>query len=172
MAPGASSQAAASGVAQAWGSLCHTRPVSRPRHLFACLIVLGVLALVTPAASLAACGGGGSAGDQQYVDPLAHCHRGSSGSSSPSATTPVASTPATTTPTTPVTPAASTATTTSPTATTAAGSGTKGGTKVGAALPYTGLDARLIVGLGLALVLGGFVLRRATRDRRRRFYIR
>ncbi|MGI9184475.1 MAG: LPXTG cell wall anchor domain-containing protein [Solirubrobacteraceae bacterium] len=143
--------------------------MSRPRHLLACLIVLGLLALVSPAASMAACGGSGSAGDQQYVDPLAHCHRGSSPSS---ATTPAASAPAPTTPSSPVTPAASTATattpSTAPTATTAAGRRAK----AGASLPYTGLDARLIVALGLALVLGGFVLRRATRDRRRRFYIR
>jgi hypothetical protein len=133
----------------------------------ACLIVLGLLAMVTPAASLAACGGSGSAGDQQYVDPLAHCHHGSSSSR---ATTPVASTPSA--PATPAASTASTSTSTSPTATTATPPTTTKATKVGKGLPYTGLDTRLIVGLGLALVLGGFGLRRATRDRRPGFRIR
>jgi hypothetical protein len=138
----------------------------------ACLIVLGLLALVTPAASLAACGGSGSAGDQQYVDPLAHCRHGSPSSNSSSATTPA------TTHSAPVTPAASTATapttSTSPTATTATPVATTKATntKVGKALPYTGLDTRLIVGLGLVLVLSGIGLRRATRDRRPGFRIR
>ncbi|MGB9185271.1 MAG: hypothetical protein WCB67_14515 [Solirubrobacteraceae bacterium] len=144
--------------------------MSRPRHLLACLIVLGLLALVSPAASLAACGGSGSAGDQQYVDPLAHCHHGSSSSGSSSATTPAPP------PSASVTPAASTATTStsssSPTATTATPPSTTTTTGAAKALPYTGLDIRLIVGSGLALVLGGIGLRRVTRDRRPRFRIR
>jgi hypothetical protein len=53
------------------------------------MIVLGLLAILTPALSLAA-GGGGSAGDQQYTDPLegtpAGTAKGSGGSSSTAST--------------------------------------------------------------------------------------
>jgi hypothetical protein len=48
------------------------------RALVACLTVLGALALLAPATAFA---GGPSAGDQQYIDPLAGSgHHGSSGS--------------------------------------------------------------------------------------------
>lgn len=113
------------------------------------LIVLGLLATVVPAAALA---NGGSAGDNQYVDPLAgvHSHSGKSSSSSAATSAATTSTPA------PTTSAASTATT--PTATSAATSADPSSkTK---SLPFTGFQDWQAAGLGLVLVAGGLILRR------------
>lgn len=61
------------------------------RALVACLIALCACAFVAPSAAIA---GGPSAGDQQYIDPLAGAgHHGSSGSHNTS-TTPAAAAPA------------------------------------------------------------------------------
>ena len=116
------------------------------------LIVLGLLATVVPAAALA---NGGSAGDNQYVDPLAgvHSHSGKSGSSSPATSAATTSTPAASTS------AASTATTaTTPTATSAATS-TDPSSKT-KTLPFTGFQDWQAAGLGLVLVASGLILRR------------
>lgn len=126
--------------------------VSRSRPLLALLIVLGLLAAVVPGAALAS---GGSAGDNQYVDPLAgvHPHSGKSSSSSPATSAATTSTPATSTP------AASTATTaTTPTATGAATSADPSSKKK--SLPFTGFQDWQAAGLGLMLMAGGLILRR------------
>jgi hypothetical protein len=123
--------------------------VPRSRPLIAVLIVLGLLATVVPAAALA---NGGSAGDNQYVDPLAgvHSHSGKSSSSSPATSAATTSTPATSTS------AASTATTS--TATSAATS-TDPSSKT-KSLPFTGFQDWQAAGLGLVLVASGLILRR------------
>jgi LPXTG-motif cell wall-anchored protein len=124
--------------------------VSRSRSLLALLIVLGLLAAAVPAVALA---NGGSAGDNQYVDPLAgvHSHSGSSASSSATNAAATTSTPAAT-----ATAAASTATT--PTATSAATSTHPSGKST--SLPRTGFQDWQAAGLGLVLVAGGLGLRR------------
>ena len=132
--------------------LCNTRIVSRPRTLLALLIVLGLSAAVGPSLALA---GGGSAGDNQYVDPLTgvHSHSGSHSSSTSSTPAPASTTQATAAATTP-------ATTTAPTATTAATTtDASGKTK---ALPFTGFADWQAAGLGALLLAGGLALRRRT----------
>lgn len=142
----------------ATGGACHTRAVSPLRCILAATIVLGVLAMVAPAASLAGCTG--SAGDTQYVDPLAGCHKHKS-SSTQASTTPSA---ATTTPSPSTPPAvASAATSTTPTATTATGA--TGKDPSSKTLPYTGFQTWEAAGLGLVLLAGGFGLRRRTQGR-------
>jgi hypothetical protein len=143
--------------------LCNTRRVFRPRHILACTIILGLLAVLSPAASLASsCGGGGSAGNQQYIDPLCgtqhHKSSGSSGSGSGSGSgsSGATSTPQTTTPV---------PTTTTPTATTAATTSTtspdpKGKPKK--TLPFTGFNTLEAAGFGFVLIAGGLGLRRRT----------
>jgi cytoskeletal protein RodZ len=145
-----------------WCGLCHRSArgfailaaVPRSRPLIAVLIVLGLLATVVPAAALA---NGGSAGDNQYVDPLAgvHSHSGKSSSSSPATSVATTSTPATSTS------AASTATT--PTATSAATSTAATSTDPSSktkSLPFTGFQDWQAAGLGLVLVASGLILRR------------
>jgi hypothetical protein len=122
------------------------------------MIVLGLLAMLTPALSLAA-GGGGSAGDQQYTDPFAGTPAGKakgSGGSSSTASTP---SPASTTVTSVAT---ATTPTTTPTATTAAGTSSD---PIGRSrtLPYTGFESWEAAGFGLVLLVGGLGLRRGTR---------
>jgi LPXTG-motif cell wall-anchored protein len=135
----------------------------RTRRLLVGLLLAGLCALTLPVAALA----GGSAGDQQYVDPVKH-KTSSSTTTSPSSsgapssnTTPSPSTPSapTTSSTLSATPAAST--TTNPVATTAATTSTS--THSSKQLPYTGYDDRAAAALGALLVLGGFALRRRTR---------
>jgi hypothetical protein len=129
--------------------------VSRSRTLLALLIAFGLLASVGPAVALAA---GGSAGDNQYVDPLAgvHPHGGgssssssgsSSGSSAP-ASSGSASSPA----------VAATSTATTPTATSAATSTDPSGKSK--TLPFTGFGDWQAAGLGAVLLAGGLALRR------------
>lgn len=132
---------------------CHTRGVSPLRCILAATIVLGVLAMVAPAASLAGCTP--SAGNSQYVDPLAGCHKHKSSS------TPASTTPSTATTTPPV--VASAATSTAPTATTATGA--TGKDPSSKTLPYTGFQTWEAAGLGLVLLAGGFGLRRRTQGR-------
>jgi hypothetical protein len=114
------------------------------------MIVLGLLAMLAPAASMAA---SGSAGDNQYVDPLAGVHAkggshpSSSGGSAGAATS---TTPAVTTPTATV--AAAT-----PTPTSAASSPSA------KTLPFTGVEDWEIAGLGVVMLVSGLGLRRGTR---------
>jgi hypothetical protein len=113
---------------------------------------IGALALAVPAVSLA--GGGSSAGDQQYVDPL-------SGSSHHSTTT--TASPATPTPA-PVASASSstpTATATAATSTTAA----TGSSSASKQLPFTGMNVWLAAGIGLLMLGAGVGIRRAVRQR-------
>ncbi len=137
----------------------------RTRRLLVGLLVVGLFALTLPVAALA----GGSAGDQQYVDPVKHKTSSSTttSSSSPSSsdasssnTTPSSSgsSAPTTSSTLSATPAAST--TTNPVATTAATTSTS--THAAKQLPYTGYNDPAAAALGALLVLGGFALRRRT----------
>lgn len=115
-----------------------------------CLVLTGALALLGAGASLAASSPGcsGSAGDQQYVDPLG-CPTTST-SSAPQPTTPTA-TPAQQTPTPSATVAS--ATTTTPSAADPKSSSGK--------LPHTGLEVWPAVALGVALFGAGVALRRS-----------
>jgi hypothetical protein len=133
--------------------------VSRSRTLLALLIVLGLLAALGPALALA---NGGSAGDNQYVDPLAGVHThggGSSGSSSGSS----AGSSSGSSGTTSGTPAsgsavAATSSATTPTATSAATSTDPSGKAK--TLPFSGFADWQAAGLGAVLLAGGLVLRR------------
>jgi hypothetical protein len=125
------------------------------RRILSWLLLLGVLALAAPAVTLAA--GGGSAGDQQYVDPFAHTHGSHTSTTTPTTTSapaPVATTPAPVT----TTPAAATTTSTDPTATTASTATTP--LTSAKTLPYTGYDGWLAGGFGLILAGTGLGLRR------------
>jgi hypothetical protein len=124
--------------------------------------VAACLAALAPGSAIAA--GGGSAGDQQYVDPLAglhsHTHK-STPSTKPSSTGPTPS--ATTAPTTSaVTPGSQAATTTS--AGSAPATSTASTASGGRKLPFTGFDPLPSVGAGIALIAGGFALRRKARS--------
>lgn len=130
------------------------------RQLLVVLAFVGVVCAWSAPGALASGGCNSSAGDSQYVDPLANCnqpspsHNGGSGGATSGQTS--------TTPTTVVTP-----TSTTPTATVAAtttGSKTKDPPS-SKSLPFTGLNLvpALIVAVGL---LGsGLALRRLTGDR-------
>ena len=142
--------------------------MTRSRLLATFLLVLGLIALAAPMVALA---GGGSAGDQQYTDPLAnqHKHSTTTTTSSPAASSTPAPAPAPTTSTatpapTPTSSAATTSTTpaTTPTATIATGTSTPATTGA-KQLPYTGYDSALAAGLGFVLVLGGAGLRLRSR---------
>ena len=119
----------------------------RTRSLLALLIVFGLLAALIPAVALA--GGGSSAGDNQYVDPLSgvHSHSGSSSSSSTGSSGSTASA------------ASASATATSPTATSAATTTDPSG-KSSKTLPFTGFQDWQAAGLGVVLMVGGLGLRR------------
>jgi hypothetical protein len=139
----------------------------RLRPVLACLAVLALLS--APSVSLAQ-GGGGSAGDQQYTDPLAGTTTPSQTATQPASSTPASTTPAPSTSTTPA-PTSSGASSTSapvtstpssaptsdptePTATTAAGT-----TGAGKTLPFTGLNLWAVVGIGLTLTASGLLIR-------------
>jgi hypothetical protein len=108
-------------------------------RLLAALMAVFVIAL--PAASLA-----DSAGDNQYQDPFANTQPKHSGTNTaPTTTTPPAtSTPAPTTQTQP----------------TSAGTSNADPASTDGQLPRTGLDLRLVGGLGVLLLGGGLLLRR------------
>jgi LPXTG-motif cell wall-anchored protein len=136
--------------------------VSAVRQIVTLLSLLGVLALAGPAVSFAT--GGGSAGDQQYVDPFGHTHKSTTTSTTTNAPPPTTTAPATTTPAAPAattTPAAASSdsnTATDPTATIASSTTTTG--SLAKTLPYTGYDSWLAGGLGLVLAGAGLTLRR------------
>jgi hypothetical protein len=117
-----------------------------------------VVSVCVPAGALAS-GCGGSAGDSQYVDPLQNCNPPSSGNSSGTSHTSTSGT-ATSTPTTTSTPTATTPTASAATAATTSAKDPKGGKS----LPRTGLDLLPALAVAFALLVGGVVLRRVTRD--------
>ncbi len=139
----------------------------RPCHVIACLCLLGLLS--APAVALAQ---GGSAGDQQYTDPLAGTTTGSHTSTQPASTTPASSPTTSSTPATP-TPASSTPATTTPApsgqATTAApatsdsaaptATTASSGTGSQKTLPFTGIDLWAVAGIGLSLTASGLLIR-------------
>jgi hypothetical protein len=110
-----------------------------------CLAAICALSLTTAGASLANSSCSGSAGDQQYVDPLG-CPTTSTGSTPPPTTTPTQQT------TTPSATVANATTATTPTA-----ADPKSSKK---ALPYTGLDIWPAIALGVGLLGAGLALRR------------
>jgi hypothetical protein len=114
-------------------------------RLLAALVLIVALAL--PTAALA----GGSAGDQQYQDPLGNSTPSKPKKHSSSTTT----TPTQTTPSS----GSQTSSQTSSTTTTSSGSGSGSGNDSGQ-LPRTGVDLRLMGGIGGVLVAGGLFLRR------------
>lgn len=133
------------------------------RALAACLIALGALALLAPATALA---GGPSAGDQQYIDPLAgashhgsgHSHSSGSGSTTPSTS------PAPTTSPTPSGSSSSTSVSSTTSSTATSGTATSStGHDPAKGLPVTGFDALLAAFVGVCLVASGLLLRRAAR---------
>lgn len=118
------------------------------------LAILGLLALSGGAAL--AQGGGNSAGNSQYVDPLSgngH-HKGSSHSSSSSGTSSASASNSTSTTVSP---------TLSPSApSSVAGSTTSSSTKASSkSLPFTGLNLWACIALGVGLLTAGIALRRA-----------
>jgi hypothetical protein len=131
------------------------------RYLLLVLSLFAVLALTGPAGALAS-GCNNSAGDSQYIDPLAPCNGSGGGhhsGGSHTSTTPTTSTTPATTPTT--TPTTSTPTTTATVASTST-STTSGKAKdpKSKALPRTGLDLAPALIVAVAFLGGGLVLRR------------
>lgn len=111
------------------------------------------LALAAPAAAMAQ-----SAGDEQYVDPLGGQTTQGSGGSSGSSQSSSGSTSQGSSPST----SQSSGSPAAATATPAAGSGSAAPTT----LAHTGVDLRLLAGLGFLLLAGGLALRRAAYGRR------
>lgn len=128
------------------------------------MLLCAALAAIVPSSALAS--GCGSAGDQQYIDPLSNCN--GTGTTPPTSTGPKSSTGSSTSP------SASTSSSGTPTATTASTTTTTTGTtstsskgKDPKSLPYTGLDLAPALIIAFALVGGGLVLRRVAGDERR-----
>jgi hypothetical protein len=125
------------------------------------MLLLGALALVVPAVTVAS--GGGSAGDQQYTDPFAGTSPGKSKpktttTSAPTTSTQAATQPATSSAPPASTPVASATTSSDPTTPTATIASSTAGQ-----LPHTGYDSWLAAGLGFVLVSGGLGLRERLR---------
>src|ERR1700722_15568792 len=137
------------------------------RQFLVCVGVLGTLALAAPGVTLAQ-GGGSSAGDNQYVNPLGGSGSGSSSGNSggsPSSGSPNSSSgsgqsaPAPTTPSSVPTSSGPAATSSSsgsdssgPTATTASDPGTTGSSGSTQTLPYTGFRHGLAGAFGQVLL--------------------
>jgi hypothetical protein len=132
--------------------------LSATKALLAGVVILGLLAL-TGGVALAQ-GGGNSAGNSQYVDPLSgngH-HKSSSHSSSSQGTSTSSSSSSTTT--TSTTAGSSTLSSSAPSS--VAGNTTSSSTKDSSkALPFTGLNLWACVALGVGLLGAGLALRRA-----------
>jgi hypothetical protein len=92
-----------------------------------------------------------SAGDQQYIDPLTSTT--STSSKSPTTQQPTSSGSSS------ATGSSSTGSSSSPTTTTAAAPPAGNTPASGATLPYTGLNVGVLIGVGLALLGGGVLLR-------------
>jgi hypothetical protein len=119
--------------------------------------MLAVLPLARPAVSLADGGGNdNSAGDNQYVDPLAGTQPAPKAKPKPK---PRPASP--TTSTAPATSSSSSSATTSSSSTVAASKATA--TRSSRTLPRTGLPVALVAALGLALLAAGLALRRTAR---------
>jgi hypothetical protein len=134
------------------------------RKLIICLIAAVAIASTVPAVALAS---GPSAGDQQYVDPLAGSNPGSThsgGGQSPTAPSSTSSAPASTPTSSAASSSASSASSTgSSTTTTGTSTGSTSQATSGDSLPVTGYDAPLAVLTGFGLLALGTCLRRATR---------
>jgi cytoskeletal protein RodZ len=131
------------------------------RKLITCLIAAIAVALLVPATVLAS---GSSAGDQQYVDPLAgsspgSTHSGGSSAPSPGSSAPASSSSSSATSSAASSPSSSSTTTTG--TTTSSTSSTSQATS-GNTLPVTGYDAPLAVLTGFGLLALGTCLRRAS----------
>jgi LPXTG-motif cell wall-anchored protein len=132
----------------------------------AILVGVGIATLAAPATSVAAC-----AGCAQYTNPLGSTTQPATHSATQTASqTTSAPSTQTATPTTPASTGtavapADTATTMDPepTATAASGAAAGSSTTSGQALPRTGFDSWTIVGFGVVLIGGGFVVRRRIR---------
>lgn len=126
------------------------------RHIVSCFALFGVLVLSVPAAALAT-----SAGDQQYIDPLA-------GSTTPTSATPPPRQTSTASPApAPTSSSNSSSVSSTPTATTAASSSNAIAAAPAATattLPYTGLNLWLCAALGCGLLGTGWTVRRLTRS--------
>ena len=124
------------------------------RHATLCCLLFAVVSLAQPAVSVADGGGNNnSAGDNQYVDPLA----GTAPKPKPAprpATTPKPTSSGSTSSTPPVT---------TTTAAPAAGTASHSTARSGRNLPYTGMPAGLVAGLGAVLLAAGVALRRTAR---------
>jgi hypothetical protein len=135
---------------------CNTRSVSSWHRVLTCLTVLCAVALLVPASAAA----GTSAGDQQYIDPLAGSGLPANSGQSSHGGGPATASPAPTTTT-----AAPTTTTAVPTATTASSTPPSSATTHAdppvKTLPMTGLDLWLAAVVGMALIAAGLVLRRS-----------
>lgn len=150
---------------------CNTEAMRRGLLIAGCTALLGALALLGAPVAVASCGG--SAGNQQYVDPLGsscgNTTTSSPSSSSPSSTshtsTPVSSSSASGSPasngsssstgsgTSGSSTSGTSTTSTTPTATTSSG-------KDPSTLPYTGFNAWLGTLVGIMLAGLGVALRR------------
>jgi LPXTG-motif cell wall-anchored protein len=135
----------------------------------AILVGVGIATLVVPATSVASC-----AGCAQYTNPLGSSTQSATQTASHTASAPATQTPTQTATSPPSTTPASTgaavapdetATTTDPepTATAASGAAAGSSTTSDPALPRTGFDSWTIVGFGVVLIGGGFVVRRRIR---------
>jgi hypothetical protein len=123
----------------------------RPRtRILACgLVVLGLVLMGAGSAVADSGGGGGSAGNSQYVDPLSG-H--SSGHSKSKSTTTTASTSSST---------PSSGSSSSTLSQSAPSSVSTSTSSTGRTLPFTGLNLWACIGLGLGLLGAGLALRRA-----------
>jgi hypothetical protein len=136
--------------------------VSRRRQILGLVVAIAALAMLAPATAIA---GGGSAGDQQYVDPLGGS--GSSGSGSHSGST-------STQPSAPTSTSASSSSSSSAATSSSGASASNTATTTSASLstkpadpstssstlPRTGLDVGLVVAVGVSLLGCGLALRR------------
>lgn len=124
------------------------------------LACVGVVCVSAPAGALASSGCNGSAGDNQYVDPLANCNppASSGGGGSGGGTSSQAGSSTATTPSQTATIASSSTTTTTHSA---SSSKDPSSSKT---LPFTGLDLVPALIVAVALLGSGLALRRLSGD--------
>jgi hypothetical protein len=128
-------------------------------RLSACLLVLAFPAITVTEGALAKKGPKPSAGDNQYIDPLANT---TTTASTPTRTTGGTPTAPATTPSSTLsqTPPSAATTTTAPSSATAPTSTAAPTTTTSArSLPFTGLNLGTLVLLGVGLLAGGLLLR-------------
>jgi cobalamin biosynthesis Mg chelatase CobN len=139
--------------------------VIRRRQLLGSLAVIAALAMLVPSVALA--GGGGSAGDQQYVDPLAGSSPSGSKSHSGSSSTTHSTAPSTSSSTSPAStppPSSSTGSTAVSSDATATSSASAKADPPSTTLPRTGMDVTLAVAIALGMLGAGVALRRTVRQ--------